>query len=159
MKSMSRGSEGIVASVVETPVSAQQESKLHHRILVAEDARCIQMFMGSLLRKMDLEVDMAEDGEVACKKAIQSQTSGNPYDVIFMDIQMPKMNGRQAVKWLREHEWKGPIIAVSIHTTERDHAEFFRMGCNGYISKPVREDVLREVLAEHLHHAECPMVS
>jgi two-component system, sensor histidine kinase and response regulator len=140
-------------SVQDQVVSNEHEKPiLRGRLLIAEDARCIQMQLGSLLRKLNLEVDVAENGQIACEKAIRSQIEGNLYDVILMDMQMPKMNGKQAARWLREHEWEGPIIAVSMHATERDREEFLNAGCDDYMSKPVNELSLRNVLSQFLHH-------
>jgi CheY-like chemotaxis protein len=123
------------------------------RLLTAEDAQCIQMILGAILQKMNLEVDTAENGKEACDKAMASLAEGRPYDVILMDMQMPKMNGCQAAQWLRKHDWQGPIIAVSIHATNKDHEEFVKAGCNSYIAKPVNETSLREVLSPYLQPA------
>jgi two-component system, sensor histidine kinase and response regulator len=120
------------------------------RLLVAEDAKCIQMQVSSILRKMNIEVELADNGQIACEKAAQSKAEGNPYDAILMDMQMPKMNGRQAARWLREHDWQGPIIAVSMHATDRDHEEFLNSGCDDYVSKPVNESTLRNVLSQFI---------
>jgi CheY-like chemotaxis protein len=119
---------------------------LHGRILVAEDALCVQAIIGSFLNKMNFNVDTADNGQIACKMAMQSLDSGNPYDVILMDIQMPKMNGKQAAKWLRENGWKGTIIAVSSHNTEKDRTAIKSAGCDGFISKPLTKKHLQEVL-------------
>jgi two-component system, sensor histidine kinase and response regulator len=129
---------------------AGKQRKPQGRALLVEDARCIQMHIGSMLRNMNMEVDTAENGRVGCDKAMVSKAEGMPYDVILMDMQMPKMNGRQAAKWLREHGWEGPIVAVSIHASDKDHAEFLSAGCDAYIAKPVTEGTLREVLARYL---------
>jgi CheY-like chemotaxis protein len=135
---------------VKARADAEKRQKPDGRVLLVEDARCIQMHIGSMLRNMNMEVDTAENGKVGCDKAMKSKAEGRPYDLILMDMQMPKMNGRQAAKWLREHSWEGPIIAVSIHASEKDHAEFLAAGCNGYVAKPVTDVTLREVLAQHL---------
>ena len=121
------------------------------RLLVAEDARCVQMALGSVLRRMNLEADMVDNGQAACDMAMQSKTDGKPYDAILMDMQMPKMNGKQAASWLRDHGWEGPIIAVSVHTSDRDHSEFLKAGCDDYLCKPVTEASLKSVLCHHLN--------
>ena len=120
------------------------------RLLVAEDSRCMQMRFGAILKKLGLQVDTAEDGKIACEKAEKSLANGTPYDLILMDMQMPHMDGKKATKWLRDHQWKGPIIAVSIYAMEDDHADILEAGCDDYISKPVTEANLCSVLAKHL---------
>jgi CheY-like chemotaxis protein len=120
------------------------------RVLVVEDAICMQAIVRAFLQKMELEADMAENGRLACDMAMRSITEGRPYDVILMDIQMPKMNGKQATKWLREHQWKGPIIAVSMHSTDKDRAAFLAAGCNDCLAKPVTKDLLCSALSPYV---------
>ena len=80
------------------------------------------------LQRMNFDVDMANNGQVACDMAMQSLADRSPYDVIFTDIWMPKMDGKQATKWLRENGWKGPIIAISSHNTAKDHTGIHERG-------------------------------
>lgn len=138
-----------VQSRLETE-STPQESERRIRVLAAEDAHCIQMILCAILHKMNFDVDTADDGQQACDKALASLTEGRPYDIILMDMQMPKMNGWKATQLLRRKGWKGPIIAVSMHTSDREYEEFVKAGCNDYIKKPVDEASLREVLAPHV---------
>jgi CheY-like chemotaxis protein len=127
------------------------ESQFHGKLLVAEDARCAQMALGSLLRHLEIQADMVDNGQAACDMAMKSLTEGKPYDAILMDVQMPKMNGKQAASWLRNHGWDGPIIAVSVHASDKDHAEFLKAGCDDYLCKPVTEATLRDVLCHYLN--------
>ncbi|MFZ1937263.1 MAG: response regulator [Thermoguttaceae bacterium] len=120
------------------------------RVLVAEDALCMQAIVGSFLQGMELEADMAENGKVACDMAMRSLAAGYPYDVILMDIQMPKMNGQQAVEWLRKNNWKGPIIAFSSHAAPKDHAAFLAAGCNGCLAKPLTKEMLCSALSQYV---------
>lgn len=123
---------------------------MEYRLLFAEDARCTQTIVCSRLDKMHLHADVAGDGEKACEMAEKSKVDGHPYDMILMDMQMPKRNGLDATRWLREHGWEGPIVAVSVFTSIEDRDEFLDAGCNDYISKPVTEGKLRAVFARHL---------
>jgi CheY-like chemotaxis protein len=131
-------------------VKNDPKPRYHGRLLLAEDAHCTQVLITGILEKMHLAVDLADNGEKACELAAQSQSAGNPYNVILMDMQMPKMNGKQATKWLRERGWQGTIIAVSIHASEQDHKEFIEAGCDTYLPKPVSEASLRHILAQYL---------
>ena len=123
---------------------------LRGRVLVADDALCMQAIIGTFLQGMELDADMAENGQIACDMAMQSLAAGRPYDVIIMDIQMPKLNGKQAAKWLRENQWKGPIIALSSHTTPKDQAAFLAAGCNDCLAKPVTREALSGTLSRYV---------
>jgi CheY-like chemotaxis protein len=120
------------------------------RMLVVEDARCVQRMAGTLLGRMNIEVEMAENGQIACEMAEKSRSDGAPYDLILMDMQMPVMNGCTATQWLRQHGWKGPIVAASVYTTEEDRDRFVKAGCDDCIAKPLAEASLRSMLARHL---------
>jgi CheY-like chemotaxis protein len=132
------------------PVSDAAVLKPRGRVLVAEDALCMQAIVGSFLQGMELEADMAENGKVACDMAMRSLAAGRPYDVILMDIQMPKMNGTQAVEWLRKNDWKGPIIAFSSHATAKEQAAFVAAGCNDCLAKPLTKEMLCTALSQYV---------
>ena len=66
------------------------EPPLHGRVLLAEDDPDVQASSGLILREMSLEVEVADNGRAACDMAEQSQAEGRPYDLILMDIQMPR---------------------------------------------------------------------
>jgi CheY-like chemotaxis protein len=120
------------------------------RVLIAEDARCVQRSVAMFLHKLQLEFDMAENGVVACQMAEKSLEENKPYTAILMDMQMPKMNGRDATRRLRQHGWTGPIIAVSVSEEDEGYVEALDAGCNDYIRKPVTQQKLQEVLEEFL---------
>jgi two-component system, sensor histidine kinase and response regulator len=125
-------------------------SKPGGRVLVVEDALCMQTLVRAFLKKMELDTDMAENGQVACDMAMRSLADGRPYDVILMDIQMPKMNGKQATKWLREHNWKGPILAVSMHSTDKERNSFLAAGCTDCLAKPITKDLLCGAVSQYV---------
>ena len=81
---------------------------LHGRVLCAEDDVEVHALMKFLLKGMNLDVDMAKNGRVACEMAERSKAEGIPYDLILMDIQMPEMNGYEATRLLRRRGWRGP---------------------------------------------------
>jgi CheY-like chemotaxis protein len=100
---------------------------------------------------MGIEIEIAENGQVVCEKAVQSRAEGHPYDLILMDMQMPEMDGLQATQWLREHDWQGPIIAVTAHAMSEHRDGCIAAGCDDYLTKPVQVDDLRAMLARHIH--------
>jgi CheY-like chemotaxis protein/HPt (histidine-containing phosphotransfer) domain-containing protein len=102
---------------------------------------------------MHLEVDIAEDGRRACEMAENSQTQRRPYDLILMDIQMPNMNGYEATRWLRQHRWEGPVVAMTAHALVGDREKCLEAGCDDYIAKPITTQGLRDVLTRYLQAA------
>jgi two-component system, sensor histidine kinase and response regulator len=134
-----------------TSSNSEESPKSNGRVLVVEDALCMQAIVRGFLQHMNFDVDMADNGQVACDMAMQSLADGKPYDVILMDIQLPKMNGKQAAKWLRENNWNGPIIAVSSHATPKDHASFLTAGCNDCLAKPLDKDTLCKAISQYVH--------
>ena len=136
-----------------------QEPKWQGRVLIVEDALCIQTLIGSILRKMNLDLEISGNGQSACELADKSKAEGKPYDLILMDIGMPQMNGYDATRWLRQHSWKGSIVAVTAYDTDEDHKKCLDAGCDAYLSKPFTEMALRNVVTRHLsgtHRIDLP---
>ena len=130
--------------------SEEQELTLCGRVLLAEDVPDVHLVLGKVLRELNLQVEIAEDGRAACQMAEKSKADGKPYDLILMDIQMPRMNGYEAVAWLRDHDWQGPIVALTAHAMTGDREKCLEAGCNDYLSKPVNRAELWSVLQQHL---------
>jgi CheY-like chemotaxis protein len=120
------------------------------RLLIAEDAQCVRRSVGMILGNMQLDVDMAENGLIACQMAEKSVAEGKPYDLILMDMHMPKMNGRDATRHLREYGWRGPIVAVSVSGEPEDQSDFLKAGCDDCVVKPVTQKKLQAVLTRYL---------
>jgi signal transduction histidine kinase/CheY-like chemotaxis protein len=108
-------------------------------VLLAEDNPANSVYAQKLLTKLGHTVVLAVDGE----KALQEWEQGN-FDLILMDIQMPKMNGDEVVKIIREREDNKhtPIIAVTAHAIMGDQKRLLEAGCDGYVSKPFTVETL-----------------
>lgn len=115
------------------------------KILVAEDNPSNQKLITILLRKIGLEVTIAEDGQKAVEKC-----DAETFDIILMDMQMPNMNGYEATHQLRSQGVTTPIIAVTANAMMGDEEKCLEAGCNGYISKPIDRNKLTEVINQHL---------
>jgi PAS domain S-box-containing protein len=117
------------------------------RILVAEDNSVNQLLLNQLLREMGHHVTAAANG-VEALVHIES----NQLDVVFMDVQMPEMDGLQAVGALRQREEilgsHLPVIALTAHAAEADRVRCIEAGMDGYLTKPVHPEALRAALAE-----------
>jgi CheY-like chemotaxis protein len=114
------------------------------RILVAEDNVTNQKMIMKMLEKMGCRMDLAEDGIQAVKMAL----SGN-YDLIFMDVQMPNKGGLEATRELRQGGFTGPIVAMTASAMKIDRERCLDAGMDDFIAKPVRKDVLKEVLDKY----------
>ncbi len=80
----------VTSTAGEQPSSMQHEVTLHGRVLLVEDVPDVCAVLCRIMQENHLEVEIAEDGRLACEMAEKSQAEGKPYDLILMDIQMPK---------------------------------------------------------------------
>ncbi len=121
------------------------DKKLSGTILLAEDNATNQKLISALLMKMGATVETADNGEQAHEMALRRQ-----YDLIYMDMQMPVMSGVDAVKSLREHSYKAPIVALTANATREDRQTCLNAGCNDYLTKPINKDRLYVTTARYL---------
>lgn len=132
------------------PAEANPPPSLKGRILLAEDGQDVQRLVGTILRGADLEVDLADNGQVACEKVVVSLAQGEPYDLILMDIQMPVMDGLKATRRLRRAGWKGPVVALTAHAAPTNRQECLAAGCDDYLTKPITSRAFLKTVARHL---------
>jgi len=104
------------------------------KVLVVDDSSTVLMMEKMILAKAQYEIVTAKDGEEAVARAADEQP-----DAILMDVVMPKMNGFEAVRKIREIEalTKTPIIMVTTRSEMENVEEGFASGCSDYITKPV----------------------
>jgi CheY-like chemotaxis protein/HPt (histidine-containing phosphotransfer) domain-containing protein len=134
-----------MVSHIEAEEDEVKQAKYSGHILVAEDARTNQVLIKSLLKRLDLQVTIAEDGNEAVQQALTEK-----YDLIFMDIEMPNMNGYEATKVIRKEGLKIPIIALTAYAMKGDDEKCFAAGCDDYISKPIEHKKLLQTLSKYL---------
>ncbi|MDR1903144.1 MAG: response regulator [Treponema sp.] len=111
-------------------------------ILMAEDHPVNQQLFSLILDKLGYPVVLASDGLDALEKVEQ-----NPVSLIFMDIQMPLMNGYEAAEVLRRQGYKQPIIAVTASTAE-ERAQCLKAGFNDILIKPFKRSDLEQMLVK-----------
>ena len=125
-------------------------------ILLAEDNDLNAEIAKAVLERAGLKTERVEDG-IQCVNRIEKMPAGT-YDMILMDIQMPKMNGYKATQIIRHLPDKDkaciPIIAMTANAFEEDKREAAAAGMNGHISKPVQVDKLLQMLAEIIRQQE-----
>lgn len=119
------------------------------KILVVEDNAINQEVITSLLKEMGLRADLAENG----KKGLQAFLEKD-YDLIFMDIRMPVMDGLEAARRIRsskKHDAETvPVIAMTANAMSEDKTACTQAGMNAHIAKPIVVDELAAVLAKYL---------
>ncbi len=118
------------------------------RVLIAEDSPANQKLIQAILRKVGIDPVLVENG----KRAVEAAAS-RPFDLIFMDMQMPVMNGYEAAKSLRDRGITTPIISLTAHALKGDEEKCLNAGCSGYLSKPIDRDKLFAILAHYLSPA------
>ncbi len=119
------------------------------RILAAEDNKTNRLVLSKMLKSVNVELHFAENGE----EAITAYSEVQP-DMIFMDISMPILDGKEATRRIRDLE-KGnaqrtPIIALTAHVAKSDQEEILQSGVDVCLSKPLRKDAILEQV--RLHH-------
>lgn len=113
-------------------------------ILLVEDNPINQKLARFMLTKAGYSLSMAEDG----KKAVDAYTSEpEKYDLILMDIQMPRMDGVEATRIIREKGFRHvPIIAMTAQSMKGDREKFLNAGMNDYIAKPIKREKIFEMV-------------
>ncbi len=126
------------------------------RILLVEDIAINRMIAIELLQETNVAIDESEDGEEAVR-AFEEAPQGY-YDLIFMDIQMPRMDGYEAARRIRASKHEDaraiPIIAMTANAYREDIDRAIAAGMDGHLSKPVDIDEVKRLLAEMLGQSQ-----
>jgi len=120
------------------------------RVLVVEDNVINQMVAQGMLEEFGIQADLAADGKEALH-ALETL----PYDLVFMDCQMPVMDGYEATRCVRDPQSKVidrlvAIVAMTANTMQGDREKCLAAGMDDFISKPVQPDKLQQVLQKWL---------
>lgn len=118
------------------------------QVLVAEDSITNQKLIELLLKRMGFEVTIVEDGSQAVEAA-----RSRDFDMIFMDMQMPNMNGYEATKALRSEGLATPIVALTANVMKGDDKKCFAVGCDEFIGKPLDRKRVLDVIGKYLPNA------
>jgi len=137
------------ALLLQKKISISVEPLQGKRILLAEDNALNAEIAIAILDENGFLVDHAEDG-VQCVEMLEAHESGY-YDVVLMDIQMPRMNGYDAAKAIRENKDAGkasvPIIALTANAFDEDKKTALEAGMNAHLSKPIDVAKMLETIA------------
>ncbi|MEX2369598.1 MAG: response regulator [Bacteroidales bacterium] len=110
-------------------------------ILVVEDNLINQKVAQSIFKNIGYEIDLASNGAEAIK-----MVDANNYDIIFMDLHMPEVDGYEAAEYIRKKGLKTPIIAMSADSEDQRKAESVKAGMDEYLAKPARVETIKQLL-------------
>lgn len=134
----------------EAPPESEEQNESSHRLLLAEDDPAIRRLVKLLLKREGLGCETAEDGQEACDAVLQARQAGQPYDLVLMDMQMPRMTGYDATRHLRRRGIQIPIVAVTAQAMATDRQMCLNAGCTDYMSKPIDRQRLADLVWQYL---------
>ncbi len=134
--------------------TAGQVPALQGRVLLAEDGKDNQRLIAALLRKTGLEVTVVCDGLQAREAASHAMRSGEVFDLVLMDMQMPVMDGYEATRQLVRSGCPFPVVALTAHAMVHDADKCKQAGCVEFLTKPIERERFYAVLARY-----CPAAS
>lgn len=140
--------DGLLALPAPAPPPPALEVAKGGRVLVVEDVAVNRVLAVRLLRKAGLVVDEAENGAIAVTKAL-----AEPYSVIFMDIQMPVLDGFEATRRLRSAGYTGAIVALTAHSVAGEREKCLEAGCDDHLAKPIDLVRLQDTLTRWMGEA------
>jgi CheY-like chemotaxis protein len=121
----------------------------HLRVLVVEDNLVNQRLIQRMLAGLGYDSDVAGSGGECLE-----QVGRADYDVIFMDVQMPEMDGFEVTRELRRRGSRAWIVAFTAHVLAEDRERCRAAGMNDFLAKPIRAEALQRVLSRHVRKAE-----
>ena len=127
------------------------------RILAAEDNKTNRLVFSKLVKNLNIELEFAENG----REAVALWQSFQP-DIIFMDISMPEMDGKEATAKIRELEFDGklsrtPIVALTAHAMTGDDTGIMACDLDYYLTKPLKKDLIFGQIRERMPTGVLPV--
>ncbi|MBW2096437.1 MAG: response regulator [Deltaproteobacteria bacterium] len=140
-----------------TQYSVREEMKRSASLLLAEDNPVNQKLAGMMLKKAGYQVDIANNGKEALEKF---STDPDAYHLIFMDVQMPEMDGIEATRAIRDVEAKRqngngqeariPIIAMTANAMAGDREKCLAAGMDDYVPKPIKRELVFQMIDKYV---------
>jgi two-component system, sensor histidine kinase and response regulator len=135
-----------------TQYTVREAMKHSVRILLAEDNPVNQKLAMMMLGKAGYKLEVASNGKEAVAKFTESP---DDYDLIFMDVQMPEMDGKAATQTLRRLGFDDvPIVAMTAHAMKGDREMCLESGMNDYITKPIKRETVFEMIKKYVFQKE-----
>jgi len=130
----------------QTVSNRKQKTFSNQTVLIAENEESNYKYLSILLLRLNLKILHARDGlEAVNLCSVHPETS-----LVLMDINMPNMNGIEAIKIIKQVNPKLPVIAVTAFAMSGDREKFIEEGCDGYLEKPIKQDKLLTLLCSFM---------
>ena len=129
-------------------VKNDKVSYSNKKVLIVDDNKLNIKVASKILKEFELNIDSADSGF----SAIEKIENNEHYDIIFMDIMMPKMSGVETLKKLKQIDnFNIPVVALTADAMEGKSTKYIEVGFNDYLSKPINKDELKRVLDKCLN--------
>ncbi|KAK6082036.1 osomolarity two-component sensor histidine kinase sln1 [Seiridium cupressi] len=154
----SRPSKEDALKAIDRAMAAKAGAKL--RVLVADDNSVNVEVVSKLLKLEDIyDVTIAKDGQEAYDLVKANMDKNLRFDVIFMDIQMPNLDGLQSTRLIRKMGYEAPIVALTAFSDESNVKDCMESGMDEFLAKPIRRPALKQVLKRFATIPEEPEVA
>ena len=133
-----------------------QEYRLSGRILLAEDGEDNQDLISTHLRRAGADVTIAGNGRLAVESVLaahHSDNSGQRFDLVLMDMQMPELDGYGAARQIRAAGINLPIVALTANAMAEDRVKCLEAGCTDYLSKPIGRSLLLMTVSRYMQQS------
>ena len=128
------------------PAEGAPHSPIEGRALVAEDVAVNRRLITIVLERLGLRIQAVENGRLALEGALEARASGDPFDIVFMDMQMPEMDGYEATRRLRAAGYDAPIVALTSHSMPEERQKCLDAGCDAFATKPIDRRAILTVI-------------
>ncbi len=144
-----------LTSEKEKKVIVEVEEKFNGKILVAEDNSANQELLKVILEQFSIDYKITSDG----LEVVEEYKKDSSYDLILMDINMPKQNGVEALYEIRKYEEEilsktTPVVALTANAIKGDKEKFLMLGMNEYLSKPIDVNEFKKIAKKYLKYEE-----
>ncbi|WP_170571340.1 response regulator [Ruegeria atlantica] len=147
-----------VSVAPETSSKDAAEGQRQMRVLAAEDNRTNQLILQKMVKDLNIDLQFAGNGA----EAVAKHQHFNP-DLIFMDISMPKMDGKQATAEIRRREIETgrhvPIVALTAHAMAGDDQSILSAGLDHYLTKPLQKRKIHQMIVDHRPKEALPVIA
>jgi CheY-like chemotaxis protein len=127
---------------------SEMSDKKNPNVLIAEDVESNFLYLKAVLSKLNANVFWAKNGIEAVEICDKVETM----DLVFMDLQMPEMNGYEATKILKKKYPSLPVVAQTAFAMSDDREKALNAGCDDYLAKPIKSKDLLYIAEKFLKH-------
>jgi PAS domain S-box-containing protein len=132
-------------SVAKQQQPSQESQKFSGHVLIVDDTKANRDLAGLMLKRLGLTFETADDGQEALDRI-----AARSYDLVFMDVHMPVLDGMSATRILRETDTTTRIVALTALAGDDEKQRCLDSGCNGFLTKPIRMEALVKTLKKFL---------